>query len=166
MGRGIIPILLIGVAVVLASYQLRDLGPHSVEDLPLRTVQIDGRSVTLRVAETEKARAQGFQRATPDELRTELIYFAFPEPSRPVFHMHNVSGPLRIAWISPENRVIGVDTMAADSCCGIPPDPVIAALEYAPNNPLAATIRAGVTVVPSDTAPSSQAAPATDTTGK
>ncbi len=135
-------LLLLLPAVVLAP------AVQALEGLPSGALLIDGRIVPARIADTPEARAQGFQGASPEAIARERIYFSWPSPRRPTFHMHNVAAPLAIAWIGPQQQVIAVDRMAPERAGYRPPAPVIAALELAPAEAERLGIAPGVTIRP------------------
>ncbi|MDN5848270.1 MAG: DUF192 domain-containing protein [Nitrococcus sp.] len=132
-------------AVVLAAcgYALTEEPPRTVAELPIGTILIDGRRITTRVAATAGDHSLGFQYASTEQIRHELIYFRYPHAHVARFHMQNVALPLRIAWIGPDHRVIAIDRMQPGTCCYKPPAAIIGALEFAPAHPVAARIRPG-----------------------
>ncbi|WP_200258887.1 DUF192 domain-containing protein [Halorhodospira neutriphila] len=121
---------------------------QALEGLPQGALAIDGRIVPARIAATPEARAQGFQGASPEAIARERIYFSWPSPRRPAFHMHNVPAPLAIAWIGPQQRVIAVERMAPERAGYRPPAPVSAALELSPAEAERLEITPGVTIRP------------------
>ena len=89
-------------------------------------------------------------------LDTPAIYFHFPRPARPTFHMDGVAGPLVIAGIDPGCRILSVATMASGETGHRLPGPVCAALEIGAGHPVIARLAPGVELAPSG----SSAAPA------
>lgn len=116
-----------------------------VQDLPEVSIHLGGEVVDARVADTPDARAQGFQHASVETLRSELILFTWPGEDRPSFHMEHVAAPLVIAWID-DGRVIDMAHMQPGQDGYRPPDPVDAALELAPHKAEELGIAAGTRV--------------------
>lgn len=123
-------------------------GTAGLDEIPTGTVVIAGRAHPAHIADEPAERAQGFQNVPRSRLRGALIYFRFPGPSLPVFHMHNVRAPLVIAWIGPDERVIGLTRMAPGRGGYRPPAPVSAALELHPSRVTPLGVAVGVTVRP------------------
>ncbi|HET8700549.1 MAG TPA: DUF192 domain-containing protein [Nitrococcus sp.] len=147
--KGVPAAAIAGVMLIAAcGCGLTETHRRSVADLPSGELLIDGERITARIGATPDERALGFQYATRQQLRHELIYFSFPYAEIPRFHMQNVAAPLLIAWIGPDHRVIAVDRMAPGACCYEPPAEIIAALELAPGQPLANRIRPGSRIRP------------------
>ena len=76
-------------------------------------------------------------------LDTPAIYFHFPRPARPTFHMDGVAGPLVIAGIDPGCRILSVATMASGETGHRLPGPVCAALEIGAGHPVIARLAPG-----------------------
>lgn len=148
MDKSVLAAVIAGVVLIACSYRLSEIPRRSVADLPIGELLIDGRRLTARIGATPDDRELGFQYATPQQIRHELIYFCYQHAHIPRFHMENVAAPLLIAWIGPDHRVIAIDRMAPETCCYEPPAEIIAALEFAPGHPLANRIRPGTRVHP------------------
>ncbi|ABM61431.1 DUF192 domain-containing protein [Halorhodospira halophila] len=116
-----------------------------VEGFPQASILVDGEPVDVRLAATPETRAQGFQSATPEQIRSERILFTWPDELEPVFHMNNVAAPLVIAWIA-EQEVVAVERMTPGQGGYRPPEPVDAALELAPEEAEALGIVPGATI--------------------
>ena len=80
--------------------------------MPFRmmTVQIGSKTLGLRVktADTPDRQAGGFQCATPDEIRRNLILFDFGNEVLTQFHMRNVPLALDIAFIKADGRIFSI----------------------------------------------------------
>jgi len=91
--------------------------------------------LTARMADDSRERAAGFQHICPETIRDTAIYFQFPRPRRPHFHMRNVKAPLDIAFIDAVGVIVDIQRMApyvlgaAREVFYSPPVPVMAALE-------------------------------------
>lgn len=118
----------------------------ALSELPLGRITIDGRVYQAHIADDSRKRGQGFQHVPEPRMRQAVIYFRFPRPQVPSFHMRNVTAPLAIAWIDRRGRVIGVDIMQPGSSGHRPPAPVLAALEVHPDRLEALGLAVGVTV--------------------
>ncbi len=81
------------------------------KDKPGATGQTDARHLDVRVADEPGERAQGMQRLPPAVVREAPIWFAFPQPRRVGWHMHNVELALDIAYVDADGVVIGVERM-------------------------------------------------------
>jgi len=135
---------LVTAALLLAVGRVASAG--GLDDITPGTVVIAGQAYPARIADQPAERAQGFQDAPAARIRSELIYFRFPGPSVPVFHMHNVRAPLVIAWIGPDHRVIALTRMEPGRGGYRPPAPVTAALELHPRRVAPLGVAVGVTV--------------------
>jgi zinc transport system permease protein len=80
--------------------------------MPVRmiTLEVDGRSIALRVrvAATAEQQAAGFQCATPQEIERSLILFDFGREISTQFHMQNVPAALDIAFAKDDGRIFSV----------------------------------------------------------
>jgi zinc transport system permease protein len=80
--------------------------------MPTRTVKLEsgGRrlEVAVKRAETGEQHAAGFQCATPEEIRTNLILFDFGREILTQFHMQNVPAPLDIAFVKADGRIFSI----------------------------------------------------------
>lgn len=140
-----------GVAAILlpllaALWAAAHAGGAMLEEMPRARIEVDGREYMVRLAATADHRAAGFQHVAPGDMAEEAIYFAYAGPASPVYHMHNVARPLRLAWIRPDGRVLGVIRMEPGSGGHRPDEPVSGVLEYTRDHPLATRVRAGSTV--------------------
>ena len=140
--------LIAGIMLVACGYGLADSSRRSVTDLPINELLIGNLPVSVRLGASSSDRALGFQYASPEQIRHEIIYFSYRIPQRPHFHMHNVTAPVLIAWIGPNHHVIARERMVPGVCCYQPPRDIIAALELAPEHPLAKRIHPGTPVRP------------------
>lgn len=140
---GLAAILLPLLALVTAAYA----GAPRLGDMPGARVDVDGRVYAVRLAATAAHRAAGFQHVAPADMGDEAIYFAYERPVRPSYHMHNVARPLRLAWVRPDGRVLGVIRMQPGSDGHRPAEPVSGVLEYTGDHPLAERVGPGSTVM-------------------
>ncbi|MCO6442416.1 MAG: DUF192 domain-containing protein [Nitrococcus mobilis] len=148
MDKSVLTTVIAGVVLVACGYGLTERPRRSVADLPVGELLIDSQATTARIGATSNDRGVGFQYATRRQIRRELIYFRYRYAQISHFHMTNVTAPLLIAWIGPDHRVITIERMTPGSCCYEPPTEIIAALELAPEHPLANRIRPGTRVRP------------------
>ena len=137
---------LAGLVLVACGYGLAERPWRSVADLPAGQLLIGDLPVTARLAATSSDRRLGFQHASAQQIRHELIYFSYRTAPIPQFHMQNVAAPLLIAWIGPDRQVIAIERMAPGACCYTPPSEAISALELAPEPPLAKRVHPGTSV--------------------
>ncbi|MBA1148236.1 DUF192 domain-containing protein, partial [Ectothiorhodospiraceae bacterium WFHF3C12] len=117
-----------------------------VYEIPHGTILVDGHPVPARIADEPRERAQGFQHTPAEVMRRERIYFAFPRPTRPSYHMENVVAPLVIAWIGPDHRITALSQMEPGKSGYRPPGPIIAALEVTPDQVEPLGLAVGVAV--------------------
>lgn len=117
-----------------------------VYQIPTGTILIDGQPVPARIADEPHERAQGFQNTPAAVMAKERIYFAFPRPTRPSYHMENVEAPLAIAWIGPDHRITALSKMKPGQSGYLPPGPIIAALEVTPDQVVPLGLAPGVAV--------------------
>ncbi|MDZ7749671.1 MAG: DUF192 domain-containing protein [Halofilum sp. (in: g-proteobacteria)] len=136
------------LVLVLAAAAWGQAGAPRIDDMPRIELRVDGRVYTVRLAATGAHRAAGFQFVPGARMSDEAIYFRYPRPTRPVYHMRNVARPLLLAWIAPGGRVHEVIRMQPGSTGHGPRRPVRAVLEYTADHPLADRVRPGVTVAP------------------
>lgn len=134
--------LLVGLGLLTAC---ADPEP-GVYQIPKGTIFIDGRPVPARIADEPRERAQGFQHTPAQVMNRERIYFAFPRPTRPSYHMENVAAPLAIAWIGPDHRITALSKMHPGRSGYRPPGPIIAALEVTPDQVVRLNLAVGVAV--------------------
>ncbi len=80
--------------------------------MPIRmvSVQVGSRSIALRVktADTGERQAGGFQCATPEEIKRNLILFDFGREIVTQFHMQNVPAALDIAFVKEDGRIFAI----------------------------------------------------------
>jgi uncharacterized membrane protein (UPF0127 family) len=80
--------------------------------MPVRmvSVQAGARTVGLRVkaADSAERQAAGFQCATPEEIKRNLILFDFGREIVTQFHMQNVPAPLDIAFVKEDGRIFAI----------------------------------------------------------
>ena len=80
--------------------------------MPMRMVSIQAgaRTLALRVklADSGERQAGGFQCATPDEIKRQLILFDFGKEIFTQFHMQNVPAALDIAFIKGDGRIFAI----------------------------------------------------------
>lgn len=151
MDKSVLTAALAGIILIACSYGRSDMPRRSVAELPIGELLMDGRRITARIGAAPEDRELGFQYATREQIRHEVIYFSYDRAQVPRFHMKNVIAPLLIAWIGPDHRVIGIDRMTPGACCYEPPAEIIAALELAPGHPLAHRVRPGTRIRPAVT---------------
>ena len=81
-------------------------------EMPHKMLSLDtgGKTLALRVkvADTPERTAGGFQCATPDEIKRNLILFDFGSEVTTQFHMQNVPAPLDIAFIKADGRIFSI----------------------------------------------------------
>ena len=113
-----------GVLLVLAAALLLPAGGARAENpacprwrtafagmpIAMVTVQIGAKTVALRVksADTSERQAGGFQCATPEEIRRNLILFDFGSEIVTQFHMQNVPAALDIAFVKADGRIFSI----------------------------------------------------------
>lgn len=129
---------------ILVSSAAADCVPMTDEigRMDLRNIRLaaaDGRQVDLevRVADSGRERAAGFQHVCPETADTVSILFLFPRSGTPRFHMKNVYMPLDIAFIGDNGEINSIQTMRPyvigarenEHKLWSPPAPVVAALE-------------------------------------
>lgn len=96
-------------------------------------VSVDGRKLTVAVADESTERRQGLQGV--DELPSGMdgMLFVFDEPTSTSFHMRTVGLPLDVWWFDAGGRLMGSAEMATcqiDECISYPtPGPIAWALE-------------------------------------
>lgn len=117
-------------------------------EMPWACITVAGESHAVRLADTGRLRAAGFQHVPERTARDEAIYFVYRTPRRPSFHMNNVAVPLTLAWIAPDNRVLEAISMAPNSSGHRPGERVRGVLELSPGHPLVSRIKAGVRITP------------------
>ena len=80
--------------------------------MPIRmvSVQAGARSIALRVkaADTGERQAGGFQCATPEEIKRNVILFDFGREIVTQFHMQNVPAALDIAFVKDDGRIFAI----------------------------------------------------------
>lgn len=127
---------------ILAHGAAADCVPMTEEigQMDVRNVRLaaaDGRQVDLevRVADSGRERAAGFQHVCPETADAVSILFLFSQSVTPRFHMKNVYMPLDIAFIDNTGEISSIQTMrpyvsgAREKKLWGPPAPVVAALE-------------------------------------
>ena len=134
--------------VLLLTPVLSSAAESKLAEMPWACITVAGESHPVRVAESGRLRAAGFQHVPEQATRDEAIYFVYRTPRRPSFHMNNVAVPLTLAWIAPDNRVLGVIRIQPDSSGHRPSAPVRGVLELAPGHPLVTRIKAGTRISP------------------
>lgn len=115
-----------GAPVASGSGGPDDTMPPLLAGLPLTTVTIGARELTVAVADTPDARSRGLA-GTADLGPIDGMLFVFPEPVGTGFFMRGVVVPLDIAFVGSDGRVIEVLTMPL---CETDPCPT-----YAPGQP-------------------------------
>ena len=97
-----------------------------------REVRIGHQSWQVEVAYTPAERERGLagrQRLSPGT----AMWFVLPEPGFPGFWMQGMAFALDLAWVSPQGRLIAVETLppcGPDGCpIHFPPEPVAFVLE-------------------------------------
>lgn len=72
-----------------------------------------GESVTfaVRIANTNRTRAAGFQRVCESTIEATPILFLFERPQRASFHMNNVVAPIEIAFILADGSIDSIHHM-------------------------------------------------------
>lgn len=113
-------------------------GPESAPAAPncppqqAKVVRIGLQSWRVQVAYTDAEREKGLA-GQPDLPPGTAMWFVFPEPGIYGFWMRGMAFPLDLAWITPQGRLLGVETLApcGDAPCPIhyPPEPVGFVLE-------------------------------------
>ncbi len=119
-----------------------------LSEMPWACITVAGETHAVRLADSGRLRAAGFQHVPEQATRGEAIYFVYEPPRRPSFHMHNVAVPLTLAWIAPDNRVLEVISIEPGSSGHRPSGPVRGVLELSPGHPLISRTKAGVRIPP------------------
>ena len=103
----------------------------SGEDIPLA-------SVSVKTADNNATRAQGFQRVCASTIAATPILFLFANPVVPSFHMHNVVAAIDIAFIDAQGKIESIHAMQPyslllkDKPLYSSKRPIVAALEARP----------------------------------
>lgn len=139
--------LVSGVLLLLAPV-LASAAESRLSEMPWACITVAGESHAVRLADSGRLRAAGFQYVPERATEGEAIYFSYEEPRRPSFHMNNVVVPLTLVWIAPDNRVLEAISMEPNSSGHRPSGRVRAVLELAPGHPLRSRIKAGVRISP------------------
>jgi uncharacterized membrane protein (UPF0127 family) len=108
-------LLIFAVAVVLAACGSDE--PAGLEGFDTTAIAIDGRGLTVAVAETPDQRSQGLMGAT-DLGGLDGMLFAFPTDTEGGFWMRNTLIPLDIAFFDAEGLL--VDRLAMEPCTADP----------------------------------------------
>lgn len=137
----------VGILLLLAPI-LSSAAGSKLSEMPWACITVASESHAVRLADTGRLRAAGFQHVPEQATRGEAIYFEYDPPRRPSFHMNNVAVPLTLAWIAPDNRVLEVIRMEPNSSGHRPSERVKGVLELAPGHPLVSRTRAGVRISP------------------
>lgn len=137
-----------GILFLLITPVLSSAAEGRLAEMPWACVTVAGESHAVRVAESARLRAAGFQHVPEQATRGEAIYFVYRTPRRPSFHMNNVAVPLTLAWIAPDNRVLRVIRIQPNSSGHRPSARVRGVLELAPGHPLVSRINAGTRISP------------------
>lgn len=109
------PLVLLAVAFLLAACGTDE--PVGIDGFETTEIAIDGREMTVAVAETADQRSQGLMGVT-DLGGIDGMLFVFPSDSGRGFWMKNTLVPLDIAFFDVEG--ILVDRLAMDPCTGDP----------------------------------------------
>lgn len=146
-----IPAVLLRLSVALglafAAAGCFGTGPEAgVDRMPLARAIINGETVPVRVAETPRHRALGFQYVDRSTLSEERLLLRWDEPGRPSLHMRNVPGPLVAAWIDASGEVVELQHMEPGSSGYKPERPVVAVLEVSPEEARRLGLEPGVSV--------------------
>lgn len=136
-----------GILLLLAS-ALSSAAGSGLSGMAWACITVAGESHAVRLADSVRLRAAGFQHVPEQATRGEAIYFVYESPRRPSFHMRNVTVPLTLAWIAPDNRVLDVIAIEPNSSGHRPGERVRAVLELSPGHPLTSRIKAGVWISP------------------
>lgn len=135
------------ILLLLAPLMASAAGSRLAE-MPWACIRVAGESHAVRLADTGRLRAAGFQYVPERAARGEAIWFVYQPPRRPSFHMNNVTVPLTLAWIAPDNRVLEVIRMQPNTSGHRPSQRVRGVLELAPGHPLVSRVKAGVRISP------------------
>ncbi|GEM_PF-1854610 len=139
---------LLSVILLLIVPVLSGAAGSKLPRMPWACITVAGESHAVRLADSDRLRAAGFQHVPEQTAHGEAIYFVYDPPRRPSFHMRNVAVPLTLAWITPDNRVLDVIGMEPDSSGHRPSERVRGALELAPRHPLIGRMKADVRISP------------------
>ena len=142
-------ILLLLLLLLLLAPVLSSAVTGKLSEMPWACITVAGESHAVRLADSSRLRAAGFQHVPEKASEGEAIYFVYEQPQRPSFHMRNVSVPLSLAWIAPDERVLEVIRIQPDSSGHRPSERVRGVrgvLELAPGHPLIGRIEAGVRI--------------------
>jgi uncharacterized membrane protein (UPF0127 family) len=135
-----------GCILLLLAPVLSSAVTGKLSEMPWACITVAGESHAVRLADSSRLRAAGFQHVPEKASEGEAIYFVYEQPQRPSFHMRNVSVPLSLAWIAPDERVLEVIRIQPDSSGHRPSERVRGVLELAPGHPLIGRIEAGVRI--------------------
>lgn len=138
-------VVISGIALLLAPVLVSAAGSR-LPEMPWACITVGGESHAVRLADSGRLRAAGFQHVSEKASEGEAIYFAYRQPHRPSFHMRNVEVPLSLAWIAPDNRVLDVIRIQPDSSGHRPSERVQGVLEMAPGHPLISRVESGVRI--------------------
>lgn len=96
-------------------------------------ITVDGRDLTVAIADTSDSRRQGLQDVDSLPSGLDGMLFVFDEPTETAFHMRTVGFPLDIWWFDGAGQLINstqMETCPDDDCPSYPtPGPVSWALE-------------------------------------
>jgi uncharacterized membrane protein (UPF0127 family) len=86
---------------------------ESMQSMNIEIIRSDGRSlqIDVKVADSPKTQALGFQFADTESIYDNVILFVFEKESIGLFHMENVVAPLDIAFIDPSGAFVEILTM-------------------------------------------------------
>ena len=97
------------------------------------------RRLAVKVADEPSEWQQGMQHLPVTAIREHPIWFVFPEPITPSFHMHNVAAALDIVWVDDAGRVLAVDRMVPETAGYRPPGAIRYVLETAAGQAVSAS---------------------------
>lgn len=145
---GLSAVIQVSAGLLLLVPVLSSAAGSKLSGMPWACITVAGDSHAVRLADSDRLRAAGFQHVPEQAARGEAIYFVYEPPRRPSFHMHNVAVPLTLAWITPDNRVLDVISMEPNSSGHRPRERVRGVLELSPGHPLVSRTGAGVRISP------------------
>jgi len=151
-------VVISGIALLLAPVLVS--AGSKLSEMPWACITVAGESHAVRLADSDRLRAAGFQHVSEKASEGEAIYFAYRQPHRPSFHMRNVVVPLSLAWIAPDNRVLDVIRIQPDSSGHRPSERVQGVLELAPGHPLISRVESGIRISPPQRRADAEARPA------
>jgi uncharacterized membrane protein (UPF0127 family) len=136
--RALLLPVLIAAGVAWAGETCHTTSPY--EQMQAREIELklpagNTRRQQAKIADDPVERAAGFQHVCAQDYARFPILFLFEAPVHTAFHMHNVHGPLDIAFLDGEGRVLEVQRMSPYASGAAP-------VYYRPARPFSAALEA------------------------